>query len=129
MDLGGFLGGVVDLGSAYIGARYGGQTPPQQFMPVNSPIIPDVLENPLRSYLDAPPTTAYEAVPVAPGSANDPMKGMVWNPRANNGQGAWQKRCRKRRKRLASKSDLADLASLKGILGQGKLMEVWIATH
>lgn len=36
---------------------------------------------------------------------------------------------RRRRKRLATKSDLSDLAALKGILGAGKMMEVWIATH
>ena len=43
-------------------------------------------------------------------------------------QGACKKR-RRRRKRLATQSDLKDLAALKGILGQGKAFEVWIATH
>ena len=45
------------------------------------------------------------------------------------GQYKWVKKQRRRRKRLATKSDLSDLASLKGILGQGKAFEVWIATH
>lgn len=36
---------------------------------------------------------------------------------------------RRRRKSLATKGDLKDLAALKGILGQGKSFEVWIATH
>ncbi len=36
---------------------------------------------------------------------------------------------RRRRKSLATKGDLRDLASLKGILGTGKAFEVWIATH
>lgn len=45
------------------------------------------------------------------------------------GQWKWVKQRRRRRKRLATKSDLSDLASLKGILGQGKAFEVWIATH
>jgi len=40
-----------------------------------------------------------------------------------------RKKYRRRRKRLASKSDIKDLASLKGIVGQGKVMETWIATH
>lgn len=43
-------------------------------------------------------------------------------------QGACKRR-RRRRKRLATQSDLKDLAALKGILGQGKAFEVWIATH
>jgi len=36
---------------------------------------------------------------------------------------------RKRRKQLLTKSDAKGLAALKGILGNGKAMEVWIATH
>ena len=56
-------------------------------------------------------------------------KGMVWNPNANCGQGKWQRKTKRRRKRLATKSDLADLSSLKGILGTGEAFKVWIATH
>ena len=58
-----------------------------------------------------------------------PLKGMVWNPSANCGAGKWQKRSRRRRKRLATMGDLKDLAALKGVLGGGKAFEVWIATH
>lgn len=36
---------------------------------------------------------------------------------------------RKRRKQLLTNSDAAGLAKLKGIMGCGKSMEVWIATH
>lgn len=36
---------------------------------------------------------------------------------------------RRRRRRLATKSDLSDLAALKGILGSGEAFKVWIATH
>ncbi len=36
---------------------------------------------------------------------------------------------RKRRKQLLTRSDARGLAALKGILGNGKSMEVWIATH
>jgi len=45
--------------------------------------------------------------------------------------GVWQlvKMRRRRRKQLATKGDLQDLAALKGILGTGKAFEVWIATH
>ncbi len=45
--------------------------------------------------------------------------------------GQWKlvKMRRRRRKQLATKGDLQDLAALKGILGLGKAFEVWIATH
>lgn len=56
-------------------------------------------------------------------------KGMVWNPRANCGQGGWVKSRRRRRRRLATVSDIKDLAALKSVLGQGKAFETWIATH
>lgn len=36
---------------------------------------------------------------------------------------------RKRRKRLATRSDIADLAALKSILGGGKALDAWIATR
>lgn len=35
----------------------------------------------------------------------------------------------RRRKQLLTKTDAKGLAALKGILGNGKAMEVWIATH
>ena len=37
--------------------------------------------------------------------------------------------CRRRRKRLATLSDIKDLAALKSVLGGGKAFETWIATH
>jgi len=49
----------------------------------------------------------------------------LWDPVKDK----WIKRSRRRRKRLATKSDLNDLAALSGILGKGKAFEVWIATH
>ena len=36
---------------------------------------------------------------------------------------------RRRRKALVTKQDIAGLSQLKGVLGQGKAMETWIATH
>ena len=46
-----------------------------------------------------------------------------------NGQWVPVKKYRKRRKRLATATDISDLAKLKGVLGQGKAMSEWIATH
>lgn len=42
-----------------------------------------------------------------------------------------KQRCktRKRRRRLATTSDIRDLAALKSILGGGKVFEAWIATR
>jgi len=57
------------------------------------------------------------------------MPGMVWDPNANCGSGKWIKRRRRRKPRLATKADIKDLASLKGVLGQGKAFELWIATN
>ncbi len=58
-------------------------------------------------------------------ATDDPMKGMVYKKVA--GQYRWVKQKRSRRRALATKGDLKDLASLKGVLGQGKAFEVWIA--
>lgn len=45
------------------------------------------------------------------------------------GQYKWVTPKRRRRKRLATQGDLKDLAALRGILGQGKAFETWIATR
>lgn len=67
-----------------------------------------------------------------------PASGGYCGPSGSMAAPVWKKVCgqykwvyskRRRRKRLASKGDLADLAALKGILGGGKAFEVWIATH
>jgi len=108
-DLGGLLG---DLGTAYISS----------------------LQQPISSGLNgsgvisATPALGLPFVDVIP-EQDACAKGYVWNPAANCGAGKWQKKSRRRRKRLATMGDLKDLAALKGILGQGKAFEVWIATH
>lgn len=40
-----------------------------------------------------------------------------------------KKRCRRRRRRLATTSDIKDLAALKAVLGNGEAFKTWIATH
>lgn len=42
---------------------------------------------------------------------------------------ATKKKCRRRRKRLATLSDIRDLAALKSVLGNGEAFKTWIATH
>ena len=63
---------------------------------------------------------------VGPWVGAAPTKGnLKWNPRTNK----WEKCGRRRRKRLASASDIKDLASLKAVLGNGDAFKTWIATH
>ena len=38
-------------------------------------------------------------------------------------------KCKRRRRRLASHSDIKDLAALSAVLGKGKLLETWVATR
>ena len=45
------------------------------------------------------------------------------------GQYKWVYPKRRRRKQLLTNSDAAGLAKLKGLVGVGKTMDTWIATH
>lgn len=45
------------------------------------------------------------------------------------GEYKWVTPKRRRRKALVTQTDLKGLAALKGVLGQGKILETWIATH
>lgn len=51
----------------------------------------------------------------------------VW--KYHGGGYKWVYPKRRRRRRLATPTDIKDLAALKGTLGNGKAMETWIATH
>lgn len=104
MDLGQL---ITDLGTTYIQSRYA-QPPVTQpaFLPqVDVPFV-DVI--PQQPTADCGGSLVYKKV---------------------CGEYRWVKQKRRRRKRLASKGDLKDLAALKGILGQGKALDTWIATH
>lgn len=123
MDLGDFFGGVADLGSAYISAKFG-PPQPQGFL---SGAQPGVLTNDLTG--PYPPAGIPPVVP--PGGSCNPRDpcgpSPVWKKVA--GQYKWVTPKRRRRRQLITQSDAAGLAKLKGIVGQGKTMEVWIATH
>lgn len=45
------------------------------------------------------------------------------------GQYKWVMPKRRRRKQLATKGDIKSLAALKGVIGGGKSLDTWIATH
>lgn len=102
MDLGNILNTGLDIYSKYQTIKNAGQSVTQ--VPVyNSPLIPDQLEQFMPYFDEATGQTV-----------------MVSQPK---------KRCRRRRRRLATKSDLGDLAALKAILGNGEAFKAWIATH
>lgn len=86
----------------------------------DSPWIPDAIEGVLYG--------PDENVGGPPAPTCAPTN-EVWNPRANCGQGAWQKRSRRRRRQLATQSDIRDLAALKATLGNGEVFKTWIATR
>lgn len=67
-------------------------------------------------------------VDVIPEATSD-SKRQVWDPRANCGKGKWITKHKRRRKRLATASDIKDLSALKSVLGAGKGLDTWIATH
>jgi len=91
---------ITDLGTQYIRTRYAPQPTVQPVL--NAPFIPDAVEQFAPWFED--------------GAGN-----LVAMPQ--------KKRCRRRRRRLATKSDLGDLAALKAILGNGEAFKAWIATH
>ena len=70
--------------------------------------------------------TGYSAPIAAQPALNIPFIDVV----PEGAVAAAKKKCRRRRrKRLATKSDLGDLAALKAILGNGEAFKMWIATH
>lgn len=107
-----------------------------------APIVPDWLE-PWILDPATPQTPAIPAPLVAPVIGPQPAitgPGTIVAQPPSNGGGNWvyKKHCgsyrwvqqkRRRRRQLVSRTDIRGLAALKGVLGQGKAMEVWIATH
>ena len=65
-----------------------------------------------------------DVIPEAGAAAACETKKMNWNPRL----GKWVPARRRRRRRLASTSDIKDIAALKAVLGPAQL-KTWIATH
>ncbi len=100
MDLGDLLG---QLGTSFINAKYGQATTAQPVAFNQAPV-------------GVTPALGIPFVDVVP-EAGSCEKGMVWNPRANCGQGKWQKRSRRRRRRIATASDIRDLIALKEGVG------------
>lgn len=116
IDLGSFLGSVGQIATAYNTYRGSRQTQNVATWPGPATGQPQTAGMDLLPFVDC--------IPEPPSCNGD---NHYWSPRANRGQGGWVK-YRRRRKQLATKSDLKDLAALKSIMSPGDL-KTWIATH
>lgn len=136
MDLGNI---ITTLGSAYITARYGQPAPQYPYMqqPVGYPSTGDVYGmQPTPAFFGAGlPALATGAL------TTGSLGGRIASAVAGLGLGlgadelaaiagaASKVKCRRRRRRLATHSDIKDLAALKAVLGSGKAFDTWIATR
>ena len=128
LDLGNLLG---TLGSQYISARYGQPRPPV----VTAPTI--VAQGP-QAGVAATPVNAPAIIAGGLGAAagelydffTDDQKAQLanGNMRIDPITGRLCKKHRRRRRRLATTSDIKDLAALKSVLSPADL-KTWIATH
>jgi len=89
----------------------------------NNAQAPSVQQVDFGDYFDIPGVDIVPQPPTASCGGGAPVYKKVC------GQYKWVHSKKRRRKRLATQSDLKDLAALKGILGNGKAFETWIATH
>jgi hypothetical protein len=125
LDLGNLLG---NLGSQYISARYGQPRPPAIVQPTivaqgpQAGVLQPVLTPPVAAGLGAAAGELYDfftddqKAQLGSGMRIDPVTGRLC------------KKQRRRRKRLATTSDIKDLAALKSVLSPADL-KTWIATH
>jgi len=112
LDLGGLAFG---LATTYISTKYG-KTPGTGMIGGSAPVA--------QQQMDVEGIPFIDVIP-------EPSCGgkLLWDPRANCGAGKWITKRRRRHRNLATRGDIRDLSALKGVIGQGKLLEAWIATH
>ena len=137
LDLGNLLG---NLGSQYISARWGQPPAPQVMAPTfqaqgpmagiaSTPVLaPAVgmglgaLAGEAYDYLTQP---SLPTIPGAPMAAGCPPPSYCVDGKTGK---VTIKQKRRRRRRLATSSDIRDLSSLKSVLSPADL-KMWIATH
>ncbi len=108
--------GLADVGANLLG--YGG---------------PDIVNVPVSgtggTIAGSVPTVQQPSMPAMGGGGceRDPRNDYVMKFICGNWK--WVKKRRRRSKRLASASDIKDLSALQGVLGNGKNLTTWIATH
>jgi hypothetical protein len=103
MDLGNIIGDVIGGVTQYQIAKLAAKNQPAAFFPGS---LPDLAGDVYSALTDQQIVDAGGVVNLAPR----------------------KKKCRRRR-RLATMSDIRDLAALKSILGNGETFRTWIATH
>jgi hypothetical protein len=124
LDLGNLLG---TLGSQYISARYGGPRAPQVMAPTiqaqgpQAGVLQPVLAPAVGMGLGALAGEAYDFF-------TDDQKAQLGNGMRIDPRTGRPCKSRRRRKRLATTSDIKDLAALKSVLSPADL-KTWIATH
>lgn len=117
MDLGAL---ITDLGSKFIDAK---------FAPPNPAFLPAAGAAAAAAAAAGAAGIGLPFVDVIPGMPDAKACGGRPVYKYHCGEYKWVYPKRRRRKALATQSDLRGLAALKGVLGQGKAFEVWIATH
>lgn len=123
----GILGDIYDIVDTGFGGMLPGGVPPtySPFTPWGGPTSPAsqiVSTTPGAGIVSAGPVTPT-VIPGTGGPVCQPT--MIFNSHT----GKWTKKRRRRRRQLASRSDIRDLSALKGVLGNGKALQSWIATH
>lgn len=114
LDLGSIFGQALSSVVDYQINRF---MPPQQVL-YDNPLIPNIIETNL-------PSTSTGMAGMDCGNTGPKRVLGYLSP-----DGTFcKKKSRRRRNRLATTSDIKDLASLKAVLGGGKAFETWIATH
>ncbi len=111
------MGIITDLTQAAV-SIYGATRPPPTYT-----TQPVGFSNQALSTL---PVMGVPGVDIIPDDPSCPTGArMLWDPK----KGKWIKKRKRRRKRLATASDIKDLSALKSVLGGGKGLDTWIATH
>ena len=140
MDLGNI---ITQLGSAYITARYG---QPRMPSPAFDPTARPIMAQPVDTYGVQPArmfgpliSRGAGAVSAYAGRVSTADKiglaigglglGLAAEEVAEIAAVASKVKCRRKRRRLATHSDIKDLAALKAVLGTGKAFDTWIATR
>ena len=118
MDLGAL---ISDLGSQYIQTKFAPSAP--SFLPAAPAIAAGAAAAAGALGIGLPFVDVIPGMPDAKACGGRPVY------KYHCGEYKWVYPKRRRRKALATQSDLRGLAALKGVLGQGKAFEVWIATH
>jgi hypothetical protein len=120
MDLGALF---TDLATQYIQTKFA-PTPPANLFPAIAPAV--VAGAGAAAAVAGVGLPFVDVIPGAPDASCGRGKPVY---KYHCGEYKWVYPKRRRRKALATQSDLRGLAALKGVLGQGKAFEVWIATH